>query len=350
MVDGMTQNESSSNEALEWPLVQDDDSVFLSTLDIFEVTILGVCLLLIVTTSTFIIIILHKVKDCFENVQQLMFKSLAFTDLLTGLFCCGLTMTGMIFRMERTLSHVMCAVGWAACTGLTGLSALLITCACIDRFIAVVYPLRYCSLVTMKRIRITLAITSLIVIANAALSTLRGGFAGTNLCLSDFSSEKLAFRPCLVPSLLITSTSLIVATVTNIKVMCVSSGQASRMTVTTPSCTKNDVENKINVIRQRQDHRKGLLVLVATTVTFFISLSPCFIISASHFNRRTAVTKPLARYVSTILMFSNSWMNAFIFSIFNKRFRDAAKKVVCRRLLKRYSWRYQSRITFVPPQ
>nr|XP_054764376.1 adenosine receptor A2b-like [Lytechinus pictus] len=326
----MTQNESSSNETLQWPLVQDDDSVFLSTLDIFEVTILGICLMLIVITSTFIITILHKVEDCFENVQQLMFKSLAFTDLLTGLFCCGLTMTGMIFRMEKTLSHVMCAVGWAACTGLTGLSALLITCACIDRFIAVVYPLRYCSLVTMKRIRITLAVTSLIVIANAALSTLRGGFAGTNLCLSDFSSEELAFRPCLVPSLLITSTSLIVTTVTNIKVMCVSSGQASRMNVTTPRCTKNDVVN-INVIRQRQHHRKGLLVLIATTVTFFVSLSPWFIISASHFNRRTAVTKPLARFVSTILMFSNSWMNAFIFSIFNKRFRDAAKKVVCRR-------------------
>lgn len=320
----MAENGSALNETF---LNQYDGGLYLSILSISEVTFLGVCLMLTLISSTFIIVILHKVENCFGDMTQFIFKSLAVTDFLTGIFCCGLTMIGLVIGKDRGLiSQILCYVGWAACTGLTGLSALLIACACTDRFIAVVYPLRYCTLVTMKRFRVVLGVICSIVLTNAAFSTFRGGFAQTDLCLSDFSSTRLAFRPCLVPSLLISCTSVLVATVTNVKVMFVSSGQSKR----SPRVNPPQVVLQNAVTIQHRGNRKGLLVLIATTVTFFVAISPWFIISASHFSHKTAIPLPLARYLSTVLLLSNSWMNAFIFSIFNKRFREAVKRVMCR--------------------
>ncbi|XP_003727104.2 neuropeptide FF receptor 2 [Strongylocentrotus purpuratus] len=304
----------------------------ITALSITQATLLGICSLMIVISNTFILVILYKVKNCFEDMQQFAFKALAVTDFLTGIFCCGLTIIAIIYGAGQPFSSVMCAIRGAACTGLTNLSALLIACACFDRFIAVIFPLRYFNLVTMKRARIVLLVVCTIAASNGALSLLRGRtVAKNNLCLSDFSSERLAFRPSLVTSLLIFSTTLLLTSISNIKVMLVASGQSKRSANVAPSDITNESDTtQKNAIQTRRGSLKALRVLIVTTIAFFIAIFPWSIVSGSQFSQKTSIATPMARYVSSLLLMSNSWVNALIFATFNKRFRKAAKRVVFR--------------------
>ncbi|XP_054774666.2 neuropeptide FF receptor 2-like [Lytechinus pictus] len=305
-------------------------AINVSALSITQATLLAICLLMTVISNTFILIILYKVRNCFEEMQQFVFQALAVTDFLTGIFCCGLSMLSIIIGPGQPFSSAMCAIRGAACTGLTNLSALLISCACFDRFVAVIFPLRYFSFVSMKRARIVLLFLCTMAASNGALSLLRGRtVAKSNLCLSDFSSERLAFRPSLVTSLLIFSITLLLTSISNIKVMLVASGQSKRSANVAPS----DIANESDTVQRdptqpRRGSLKGLRVLIVTTITFFLAILPWSIVSASQFSQETSIATPMARFISSLLLMSNSWMNAVIFAAFNKRFRKAVKRVI----------------------
>ncbi|XP_041452651.1 neuropeptide FF receptor 2-like [Lytechinus variegatus] len=317
---------SNITAAVDMTVGHQDQGIKVTVLRIIQASLLGVCLVMILISNTIIIVILTKVKNCFEDMQQLVFKALAITDVFTGVFCCGTTIMAIVIGDGQWFSSTLCAVRGVACTGLVNLSALLIAFACIDRFVAVVYPLHYFSFVTIKRTRITIVILIGLAISNGALSLLRGRtVARENLCLSDFSSERLAFRPSLVTSLLLSGVSLTIATVTNIKVMMIALGQSKRSAKVTPS--EEVACNEAN-IKTPRGSLKGLYVLVVATITFFMAIFPWSIVSASQFSKKSTIATPMARYVTSLLVISKSWMNALIFVTLNKRFRRATKAVV----------------------
>ncbi|XP_063971233.1 neuropeptide FF receptor 2-like [Lytechinus pictus] len=302
-----------------------DQGINMTVLSIIQASLLGVCLVMILISNTIIIVILTKFENCFEDMQQLVFKALAITDVFTGVFCCGMIMA-IVIGDGQWFSSALCALRRVACTGLVNLSALLVAFACIDRFVVVVYPLHYFSLVSIKRARITIVILIGIAISNGALSLLRGRtVARENLCLSDFSSERLAFRPSLVTSLLLSGLSLTIATVTNIKVMMIASGQSKRSAKVTPS---EGIAYNEAFIKTPRGSLKGLCVLVVTTIAFFMAIFPWSIVSASQFSKMSTIATPMARYVTSLFVISKSWLNALIFVTLNKRFRRATKAVV----------------------
>ncbi|XP_072172444.1 octopamine receptor beta-1R-like [Diadema setosum] len=297
---------------------------------IVQITFFCLFACLIVISNTLILFVLYKVQDCFEEMQQFVFRALAVTDLLTGIFCCTLTAFAMIFGTRRSFSSSLCAVRGAACTGLTNLSALLITCACFDRFVAIIYPLHYPTMVTLRRAKFMLVVVCSVAICNGGLSTLRGRtVARSNLCLSDFSSERLAFRPSLVTSLLILTITLSLTIFFNIKVMLVVFGQSNR--VAAASSVPSGSEQKTEEGEPKMSRRralKGLRPLIVATTSFFVAILPWNIVAASQFSSSTNIATPMARYVTSALLLCNSWMNALIFATFNRRFRAAAKRVV----------------------
>ena len=323
----METTESYSN----WtsPMSVDEGRPGMSVQSVVMATILGVCSVLIIASNTLILIVLHKARDCFEEMQQFVFKALAVTDFLTGIFCCTLSMLAIVFGITQSFSSTMCAIRGAACTGLTNLSALLITFACLDRFLAVIFPLRYPMLVTLRRAKIVVLVCCGVAVFNGGLSTLRGTTVSKgNLCLSDFSSERLAFRPSLVTSLLILTVTLVLTVFFNIKVMVIVSGQSRRIAALGPSDISDANTTVGNLNKDHRAHLKGLRVLIIATAAFFIAILPWNIIAASQFNSDRNIATPMARFVSSALLLSSSWANAVIFLALNRRFRRAAKQLV----------------------
>ena len=131
--------------------------------NIITVLLLGITGLLILIGNVFVLLILRRINTCtFNEVTKLLLKSLTISDLMVGIFVVPSNMGywangghlpfGDIFKIVYPKVHVVIL--------LSGLLPLMVIT--VERYIAVVYSLRYTTMVTQNRARITVAIIWLV--------------------------------------------------------------------------------------------------------------------------------------------------------------------------------------------
>ncbi|XP_038069204.1 C-X-C chemokine receptor type 2-like [Patiria miniata] len=117
------------------------------------------CILLVITTILLLtlnplcLVVLRHVRSI-QETTKIFLRSMTVADLGIGLFQ-ALPMTVLAISETEHISDVFCSVlSFAQCIAIYSpqISLLLLT---VDRYISVVHALRYPSLVTVKRARIS---------------------------------------------------------------------------------------------------------------------------------------------------------------------------------------------------
>ena len=113
--------------------------------NIFTASLLAITAILILAGNIFVLLILHRIKTLvYNDVTKLFMRSLTVSDLMVGIFV-------VIPNVGRWANGGTWPYGkhFPLLSGL--LSLMVIT---IDRYVAVVYALRYPYIVNKKRARI----------------------------------------------------------------------------------------------------------------------------------------------------------------------------------------------------
>ncbi|EDV22069.1 uncharacterized protein TRIADDRAFT_15459, partial [Trichoplax adhaerens] len=90
-------------------------------------------------------------KPMLQNATGFLMFSLAIADLLIGLFTMP-TLIVTLLAKNWVFGDAFCSVSGVIQTAMSNLSVCVIVGLCIDRYIAILRPLRYCSIISRKRV------------------------------------------------------------------------------------------------------------------------------------------------------------------------------------------------------
>ena len=194
-------------------------------------------------------------------------------------------------------------------------SLLLLT---IDRYIGTFFPLRYPSLMTVKRSRLLVCAVWILLIIQAVLIYLIVNWQETGLlCLWQWEETQLRTLILAVQVLVPT----IVITVLYIKMMLTALRHAKRIH------QEGQIQNHLVGNRSHKAHRKSLTTVTIVTATLYLSLFPMVIIDVMKFVFEVDIPEIL-RSLAYLFFTSNSWLNVIIYFLRNKELRKEALKVL----------------------
>lgn len=191
----------------------------------------------------------------------------------------------------------------------------------IDRFLAVVRPLRYQNDMTTTRVTLILiGVWSLgCIIALIRNTWLHTKTAEEALRIDKIYNSILVFAFALLPILAILSM--------NVKIIQAIRSQSRRVR---PERNREDAEqSKPETRSQLKRARRGTLACVLVVFVFLVCWMPLAFTNFSFvFGRRDLVSDLLVKIAWLLLLFQSS-ANPFIYSFFRSEFRQAAFKLIC---------------------
>jgi len=154
---------SQSEKCMDFPLISDiGDNIELFHKPLIASIFFNVVLAISATLGNGMIIVAILRSQNLQTPSYLLITSLAFTDLLVGLFYHPLIAIQSVLllmkNVQRACDMRLLAVYQHAYTFLVGVSILMTTCISIDRYLALTLRHRYRVLVTKTRVRIVIVV------------------------------------------------------------------------------------------------------------------------------------------------------------------------------------------------
>ena len=242
-------------------------------------------------------------------------------DLGSGIFMAIPATVAAIANIKTRQEDVLCGIqAFLAC--LCGYSAILsLLCLTADRFISVVFALRYPALVTKKRARILVCfmwgLATLLVVQLGIVAKWTSKY-NSNFLLCHFDSQgsqiTIHLEALTTP---ICAICLLIVLVAYTKLLMISHEQAKRIA---------DANQNVQMAGRDRPNTKApktVLLVVLSSVVFM--LLPILFLSLRLYKKQSALL-PLLMYIMPVL--TNSWFNVAVYYLRNKEFHEVAKGLV----------------------
>ncbi|XP_038074873.1 histamine H2 receptor-like [Patiria miniata] len=277
---------------------------------------------LILTLNPICLVVLHRASGIQETTKVFM-ASLTVSDICVGLLWLLPQLT-QDFNGEWVLGSFLCTawgVSFPLPAGLGVLSLVLLT---MDRFVAIVYSLRYPTLMTLKKAKITVAITwSLalafcIIVFGILLPSAISPVEPRNCGLK--SSDYTGFFDGII--VVIFAISLITIFILYMYILKVARQQARRIAA----------QNQINVDRGDRRAPQRVSTKSATTV-FIITMTVCICWTPAILLSATKTIVGELRFfkfhlITNLIFITNSWLNVVIYYLRNRELRKALHELL----------------------
>ncbi|XP_038062007.1 beta-3 adrenergic receptor-like [Patiria miniata] len=292
------------------------------------------CILLTITTiliicgNSFCLIVLRRVNGIHE-VTRLFMASLAVSDLITGLFVASPMIVST--AMDRwPYGDVFCGiygVGKYVCyyTGLISLIAVT-----VERYIVVVSPLRYNTIVTLFRARVAVACIWLFAFAITMFFGVSVHFIGDvdddeDNCSLDTSKGDFWHYPLKYMAVAFIILPVVTVLVLYSHILLIARRQIRQIAAITPLGPMSDEERAS--MKTRKANRRAAGTFLIVTMTFAMAWMPSAVRKLNKLatgNGDTMYTEFLARFC----MLSNSWLNVFVYYVRNDSFKYTARRYI----------------------
>ncbi|XP_033631564.1 probable G-protein coupled receptor 21 [Asterias rubens] len=282
--------------------------------------IVGACAWTITTVlilffNTMCLIILPKVGE-FHHSTRIFLQSMTVSDLMLGVFfyfpMTGIWLTGSgVWPYGDALCYIqawMIRQALPACS----ISLLLVT---TDRYIAVVYPLKYKTLLTSRRAKIIVCIlwimTNIYTLILTALSQWKNKYNDVLfLCQFGETTNTLAAFIVTVLTLFV----VVVIILMYVQILHIARSQVSRI------ATQHHLVTIDGEWQSPQINRKSFTTIFIVTMVLFVGWLPSIAMGLMRKN-----FSPQLRVSSQILLASVSWLNVIVYYVRNKAFRGAGR-------------------------
>ena len=240
-------------------------------------------------------------------------SSLAVYDLLVGL---TVLLRVAASAMDRwPFGTIGCTIAAAGRTTGSGMSIALIILMNVDRYIAITKPYRFPVWCTRSRVITLVLALSLIMVSAAVVHSYTGRYAEYYptgaVCYLSIKINTINYMALIffdiVPTVVITYTYC-------------------RMIQISRRHERRDNRNDQNKVKHLQDN-KALKSFLIVTFTFATCFTPFFVMRLIYSQTGTALPDWL-QFIIIWLAASNSALNVFIYCLFNKMYRQTAKKIL----------------------
>lgn len=277
--------------------------------------------ILVLALNSLCLFVLHRTTAITESTKVFMI-SLNSSDLILGvahilptavLYMVGHWPFGIfICRLYTLLGNVLFDASL--------LSLLLLT---IDRYIGTFFPLRYPSLMTMKRSRLLVCAVWILLFIQVTLLYM--------YIFNDWHIEENVREQCLWPWQRTQQSTIILVvqitvptvliTVLYIKMMLTALKHAQRIN------QEEQAQNHLEGNRSYKAHRKSLTTVVIVSAALYVSFIPTVITNVMEDVFKVDIPEEVSGIVY-IFHISNSWLNVIIYFLRNKELRKEALKAL----------------------
>lgn len=298
----------------------------------FEASALGVIIFAAVIGNTLILASLCRFS-CLHTKTNAFVLNLAIADLFLAVFAMPFTLVSSI-KYEWIFGNAMCQILGVLNSVFCEASIMTLTFVSLERFIAIVYPLKYEALITPKRVKFVIAFIWLQALLCASSTFIFAKFTYLKfefICTVDWAHSiayTLAFTIVfLYVPFLVTAVLYCVILQTAIK-------QRRRIEVikvgeitTAEPGSQRSAKNGLNGAKKTAKEHKATVMIAIVVGTFFICWFPhsigvfCLLDPKCNFNDSFYV-------LTTWLAMLNSVMNSLIYGLMNRSFRRAFKSVL----------------------
>ncbi|XP_071479248.1 5-hydroxytryptamine receptor 6-like [Diadema antillarum] len=288
--------------------------------------------ILIIACNTLNLYILRKPLECFSDNTRFFLRALAAVDLLTGLVCCPTEMILAVYG-NWPLGHVTCDIVAIVYTMVCCQALLCLCCVSVDRFLTIVKPLHYPTIMTPMRARLFLA-SALVVGALASLVMLVARELPSpepeqKLCALLYLDSPVAIKPVLVIVFVSFFVPASVLLFVNIRLM-----------VITIQKTRELADMSPTAVRYTTDRLKGVRTILVLTSAFFVTWLPVIVTIICKVVFNVHIPPALGSLVSVPAL-CNSWVNAVIYLFMSRSYRRA----IVREIQKCFKRRHEKWVT-----
>ncbi|XP_038052456.1 trace amine-associated receptor 9-like [Patiria miniata] len=285
-------------------------TILLRTVSIFFAFVL-------IVTSNFVNLVVLPRTKCFGEVTRFLLRSLAMADLLIGV-CMAFSVWPAITD-NWPFGDVVCKIIGSSGSLLATASSLTLMCISVDRYLAVMKPLRYITIVTVKRARCAVTAVWLVCFIYIAfvdtatwppLQNITYDPVLCNCIMKFFDGE--VFPQALGAAAVCVALPSVVITFANVKLLMVSIHHAKRI----DAIPGNRKDGRRIPTRELKAIRTTLVI----TGIYYIAWTP-FLVTQIYTAVSSVAPADWLHYSSGYLVLSNSWWNVFIYSFMNKNFR-----------------------------
>ncbi|XP_022082966.1 adenosine receptor A3-like [Acanthaster planci] len=277
-----------------------------------------------------------------KKVTRIFVVSMSVADLGIGFFTLPVQLLSLVVDMTDTSQQSLCVVHVILYTLFSGTSLLNVLLITVERYVAIEFPFRHRSLVTVRRAYIAMASVWLICGANAAISGTLAGMTDffhdeLGICLSFSVNTTNHFEWLQVCAYLFIPLFTIVAIYTRILVLVrrhvvrqLTMVRLSSLPLASGRRANQPTKNGRHVCKSRSLalRRKSLCTFLMVVSVYVVTFIPASIVLI------LAITgRPVSTYVLEVAKFSvycYSWLNVVVYSLRDKAFREAARTIFCR--------------------
>ena len=297
----------------------------------FEATILGLIVLAAVVGNTLILASLYRFT-CLQTKTNAFVLNLAIADLFLAVFAMPFTLVSSI-KYDWVFGSAMCQITAVFNSIFCEASIMTLSFVSLERFVAIVFPLKYETLVTPKRVKFVIGYIWFQAIFCASSTFVFSRFTFLrfeSICTVDWG-HKMAYT--LFFAIVFFYVPFLVTAVLYCVILQTAIKQRRRIEVIKVGEIINDCKSKKRTNRERNGAQKTkkehkATVMIAIVVgTFCVCWFPhsvgvfCILAPNCHWNDSFYVA-------TTWLAMLNSAMNSLIYGLMNRSFRRAFKSVL----------------------
>ncbi|XP_038077146.1 octopamine receptor beta-2R-like [Patiria miniata] len=292
----------------------------LDAYEVFVCVLSALTVVLILTLNPICLVVLHRASGIQETTKVFM-ASLTVSDICIGLFWVLPDLT-QYFNRKWVLGSFLCTAIGVASTSLGGLSMFSLLLLTVDRFVAIVYSLRYPTLVTLKKAKTIVAITWSM--------TLTFSIIAFGIFLPYVISPS-APRKCIVASHYNIYTSIVVSAIA-ISLVTIFILYMYILNVARQQARRIASQNQISVDLGDQNAPQRVSTKSATTVfiitmTVFICWTMSIIYTVT-FSISEAILPPNFGDITDLIFATNSWLNVVIYYLRNRELRQTLHELI----------------------
>lgn len=298
----------------------------------FEASILGLIILAAVAGNTLILASLYRFT-CLHSKTNAFVLNLAIADLFLAVFAMPFTFITSI-KYEWIFGKAMCQILGVLNSIFCEASIMTLTFVSLERFVAIVYPLNYETLVTPKRVKIVIGYIWFQAVVCASSTFIFSEFTFLkfeSICTVDWG-RNVAYT--LVFVIVFLYVPFLVTAVLYCVILRTAIKQRRRIEVikvgeiTTEHTTQRPAKQSVvNGAKNATKEHKATVMIAIVVGTFCVCWFPhsigvfCILDTNCNFNDSFYVA-------TTWLAMLNSAMNSIIYGLMNRSFRRAFKSVL----------------------
>ncbi|XP_038074153.1 histamine H2 receptor-like [Patiria miniata] len=310
---------------------------------IFQALFLSIIMIVTILGNVAVCYVVHRTRSI-TTVTGMCITSLALADLFRGILVLPIVIFASIFGGEWALGDVVCSLSGLWYTLFGTASVMTLAAVSIDRYVAILKPLKYTSIITTARAAFFICLIWLVSILMALLPIMgwsRYGFSPWNgICIANWIEYKPYACFYLSISFLLPFSVLVFCYYNIFKVARHQSRRVMSLEVTSVDgrgSTGLGLNSRLRPGRPdkrprlvMRKEKKAAMTLFTVMGVFILCVTPYNVVHLAYaFEGSFNLTVALG--VTSMLSFVNSAANPLIYGILNRKFRHVFLEVLkCR--------------------